>query len=153
MQHESPIASASEGSPSATVVRFFDLLEEKDVDGACDLLAEDVRYMNVSLPTIRGRERTRRAMSVFRRPSAHLKVYMHHIGGEGSTVLTERTDVISFGPVSVQIWVWGHFDVVDGEIVLWKDYFDWLNAGVAMLRGLLGAVVPSLRPKPPSDPA
>lgn len=133
------------------VRRFLLLLEDGHIDTAMELLDEDVEYINVSLPTIRGRERTRRALGgAFSRPGAGFEVYFHAISAEGSTVLTERTDVIVFGPVRIQLWVCGRFDVADGKIVRWKDYFDWLNFGVATVRGLVGAVIPFLRPKPPA---
>jgi len=138
----------------ADVVKdFLELLAAREPDAACDLLDEDIVYMNVSLPTIRGRERTRRIMkSAFGRKGAAFEVYFHHVGVDGITVLTERTDVLIMGPVRIQIWVWGHFDVVGGRIVLWKDYFDWSNVIVATVRGLVGAVIPALRPKPPAGP-
>lgn len=137
-------------SAAEVVTDFLKLLEGREVDAACDLLADDVAYINVSLPAIHGRERVRK---IFRRMmssrSAGFEVYFHKIGVDNGSVLTERTDVIFFGPVRVQIWVWGRFDVAGGRITVWKDYFDWLNAAVATLRGLVGAVIPPLRPKPP----
>jgi limonene-1,2-epoxide hydrolase len=137
--------------PADVVRRFLLLLEDGHIEAATELLAEDVRYQNASLPTIRGRERTRRALTTtFGRPSAGFEVYFHAISADGPTVLTERTDVLIFGPVRIQIWVCGRFDVEDGEIVHWKDYFDWGDTIVATIRGLIGAVVPSLRAKPPS---
>ena len=41
------------------VERFLELLRLGDVDGAMALLAVDVEYDNVGLPTVRGRERVR----------------------------------------------------------------------------------------------
>ena len=138
-------------SPTSLVTDFLKLLEAGDVDAACDLLAVDVEYINVSLPTIRGRERVRRVFSrLLARRSAGFEVYFHKVALDGHSVLTERTDVLVFGPVKVQIWVWGRFDVAGGQITLWKDYFDWWNVAAATLRGLVGAVVPPLRPKPPA---
>ena len=140
-------------SPASLVTDFLKLLEAGDVDAACDLLSVDVAYMNVSLPAIHGRERVRRVFSrMMARKSAGFEVHFHNVAVEGTSVLTERTDVLIFGPVRIQIWVWGHFDVVGGRITLWKDYFDWWNVAVATVRGLLGAAVPSLRPKPPALP-
>ena len=148
-------AAGTNGSASSSeadlVRRFLLLMEDGHFDAAMELLAEDVDYINASLPTIRGRERTHRALSrAFGRPNAGFEVYFHAIASEGETVLTERTDVLIFGPVRIQLWVCGRFDVVDGKIVRWKDYFDWLNSTVALIRGLVGAVIPSLRPKPPT---
>ena len=137
--------------PAEVVRRFLDLLEAGDVAGATSLMAADVDYMNVSLPTIRGRERVRRALTrALAVRGAAFEAYIHTITTDDDTVLTERTDVLIVGPVRIQIWVCGRFDVRDGQIVLWKDYFDWGNVAAATVRGLLGAVVPALRPAPPA---
>ena len=65
----------------------------------------------------------------------------------GSTVLTERTDALVFGRVRLQFWVCGVFEVTDGRITLWRDYFDMFDFTKALARGVLGAVVPTLRPR------
>ena len=140
-------------TPSATslVRRYLDLLQAGDVDAAIDLLASDVRYINVSLPAIRGRDRVRRFLRLaFGLPGVGFELHIHSISEADNTVLTERTDVLLYGPIRIQIWVCGRFDVVNGEITMWKDYFDWGNFAVATIRGLLGAVIPALRPRPPA---
>ncbi len=71
------------------------------------------------------------------------------ISANGSSVLTERTDVLKFGRLRLQFWVCGRFDVHDGQIVLWRDYFDQMNIAAAIARGLLGTVFPAARAKPP----
>ncbi|HEX3981795.1 MAG TPA: limonene-1,2-epoxide hydrolase family protein, partial [Acidimicrobiales bacterium] len=111
---------------------------------------EDVDYLNVSTPTIRGRERVRRVLgAAMGLPKAGFEVYFHSISNDQGAVLTERTDVLIWGPLRVQFWVCGRFDVRDGKITLWKDYFDWVNVTLAMVRGLVGAVVPAVRARPP----
>jgi limonene-1,2-epoxide hydrolase len=75
---------------------------------------------------------------------------VHTISANGSSVLTERTDVLKFGRLRLQFWVCGRFDVQDGQIVLWRDYFDQMNIAGATVRGLLGTVLPAVRAKPPS---
>jgi limonene-1,2-epoxide hydrolase len=77
-------------------------------------------------------------------------MHVHAISSDGSTVLTERTDVLKWGRVRVQFWICGRFDVEDGQIVLWREYYDPLTIFTAVIRGLLGAVVPAVRPKPPA---
>jgi limonene-1,2-epoxide hydrolase len=62
-------------------------------------------------------------------------------------VLTERTDVLVFGPVRLQFWVCGVFEVHNGRITLWRDYFDIFDFTKAIGRGLLGAAIPALRPR------
>ena len=76
------------------------------------------------------------------------EVKFHRIAAEGNAVLTERTDAMVLGPVRMQFWVCGVFEVHSGQITLWRDYFDLFDFVVkGPLRGLIGAVVPSLRPK------
>ncbi len=142
---------AAEASPISVVRHFLEGLAAGDLDGAADLLAPDVEYINVSTPTIRGRERVRRVLrAAMGIPGAGFEVYFHAISSDHGAVLTERTDVLTWGALRMQFWVCGRFDVRDGEIVLWKDYFDWANFTIAMLRGLVGVVIPAIRAKPPA---
>ncbi len=137
--------------PAEVVRRFLGLLEAGDTEGATGLMADDVTYVNVSLPALRGRDRIRRVLTrALAVRGSGFEAYIHAISTDGgTTVLTERTDVLIVGPVRVQIWVCGRFDVHDGRIVLWRDYFDWGNVAAATVRGLLGAALPALRPSPP----
>ena len=137
-------------TPTGVVGRFFKLLQEGDLDGAVQLLSPDVVYTNVSLPTVRGRERIRRLFGAGYQRGAGFEVYIHAISATGSSVLTERTDVLKLGRFRMQLWVCGRFDVQDGEIVLWRDYFDWLNFTVGVLRGLLAVVFPAAGATPPT---
>jgi limonene-1,2-epoxide hydrolase len=141
----------TDSTPTLVVERFLDFLRKGEVDGAVALLAVDVAYENVGFPTVRGRERVRRLLrATFKRLGIGFEVYLHAISAEGSTVLTERTDVLTFRRLRLQFWVCGRFDVHDGQIVLWRDYFDQMNIAAATIRGLLGAVFPAVRAQPPS---
>ena len=146
---EPPNQPGSSLTPTLVVERFLDLLRAGDTDGAAELLGLDVEYTNVGLPMVRGRERVRRLFRAGVQRGAGFDVYVHAISADGPTVLTERTDVLKFGRMSVQLWVCGRFDVRDGQIVLWRDYFDYLAFAVATIRGLIGAVFPAIRAKPP----
>ncbi len=138
--------------PTLIVERFLANLADGEIDAAVDLLASDVEYSNVSLPTVRGRERVRRlAQLTLGRPGAGFEVYSHAISAAGGSVLTERTDAMTFGRLRIQFWVCGRFDVENGEIALWRDRFDWMNYTAATLRGLLGVLLPAVRAKPPTD--
>jgi limonene-1,2-epoxide hydrolase len=134
----------------AVVERFLDRLRVTDSDGAAALLAIDVEYENKGLPTVHGRERVRRLFQALNRVGTGFDVYVHAISADGSSVLTERTDVLQWGRLRIQFWVCGRFDIHDGQIAVWRDYFDHLNFLAATARGLLGAVIPAARAKPPS---
>lgn len=128
-----------------TVETFLDALADDDLDTASAALAEDVVYQNVGLPTIYGRSATIR---VFRRMSgrAAFDVKVHRIAADGAAVLTERTDALTFGPLRLQFWVCGVFEVHNGRITLWRDYFDFLDMFKASLRAVAATVFPALRP-------
>lgn len=139
-----------DSTPTRVVERFMELLSRGEVDEAVELLAVDVRYENVGLPTVHGRERVRRLFRGMSGGGGGFDVRIHTISANGSSVLTERTDVLKFRQLYVQLWVCGRFDVDDGHIVLWRDYFDYVNFGVAVLRGMLGVCLPTLRAKLPA---
>jgi limonene-1,2-epoxide hydrolase len=137
-------------SPVLVVERFMELLRRGDLDEAVALLAVDVRYENVGLPTVHGRERVRRLFGRAYDDGAGFDVVIHTICADGPSVLTERTDFLTFRKLHIQLWVCGRFDVRDGQIVLWRDYFDFLDFNRALLRGLLGVRLPKLRAKLPA---
>jgi limonene-1,2-epoxide hydrolase len=138
------------------VERFMDHLRtESDTDAAVELLAEDVAYENSWMPTVRGREGVRRLFQALTRIGTEVEMHVHAISAEGPSVLTERTDVLQWGRLRIQFWICGRFDVYDGRIVVWREYYDPLAILVATLRGLLGTIMPAVRAKPPpqSEPA
>ncbi len=143
-------ASVDPSSPTAVVQAFLDRLAADDIAGAARLLHDDVAYTNVSLPTINGRRAVERiARATLGRDGAGFEVYFHAISEEDGVVLTERTDVLLVGPLRAQFWVCGRFEVRDGKITVWRDYFDYMNFTVAFLRGLAGIAIPALRARPP----
>ncbi len=145
------VGSTSTQTPTQVVERFLDLLRHGDIDEAAELLAVEVQYTNVGLPTIHGRKRVRQLLQVtLSRLSVGFEVYIHAISADGPTVLTERTDVLKFRRLRVQFWVCGRFDVQEGEITVWRDYFDQMNILAAIIRGLLGTVFPRARTRPPT---
>jgi len=128
-----------------TVENFLTALQNQDIDAAGAVLDDNLVYQNVGFPTIRGRAR---AIKLFRSMEgrAGFEVKTHRIAVNGSTVLTERTDAMVFGRLRLQFWVCGVFEVTDGRITLWRDYFDMFDFAKALARGVIGAVIPALRP-------
>jgi limonene-1,2-epoxide hydrolase len=137
--------------PQAVVEAFLAALAGPDLAGAAALLDEEITYVNVGLPPIHGRRRTVGVLKQLTRPGVSFEVYLHAIAANGPVVLTERTDVLVLGRLRMQFWIAGRFDVHDGQITLWRDSFDYLDMLRSFVRGLAGAVVPALRPAPPSS--
>ncbi|MEO9138734.1 MAG: limonene-1,2-epoxide hydrolase family protein [Jatrophihabitans sp.] len=136
--------------PERVVEVFLAALARPDTATAATLLDDRVVWTNVGLPSIRGK---RAVLKVLRGMGeggpVSFEVYLHAIAANGSTVLTERTDVIVLGRLRLQFWVSGRFDVRDGRITLWRDSFDFIDVTRAMLRGLAGVALPFLRPRAP----
>ncbi|MFN8018424.1 MAG: limonene-1,2-epoxide hydrolase family protein [Acidimicrobiales bacterium] len=142
-------ADVAVDDPQAVVEGFLAAMAAGDAGAAAALVADDILYVNVGLPPIRGRRGVEKVLALLDRPGAGFEVYLHATSTEGPVVLTERTDVLLFGRVRIQFWVWGRFEVRDGKITLWRDSFDYLDLVRANVRGVAGAFLPSLRPRPP----
>ncbi|MGE0218845.1 limonene-1,2-epoxide hydrolase family protein [Mycolicibacterium sp.] len=128
------------------VESFLFALAGDDIDTMESLAAPELLWQNVGLPSIRGRARV---MKLLRRGQGRygFEVKFHRIAQNGDVVLTERTDALVFGPLRLQFWVCGTFELRDGRITLWRDYFDLFDIFVkAPLRALAATVFPSLRP-------
>ncbi|OBI78360.1 limonene-1,2-epoxide hydrolase family protein [Mycobacterium sp. E740] len=127
------------------VETFLYALQDEDFDTVESLMADNILYQNYGYTTMRGRHRV---MKLFRRNPGWIgfEVKFHRIAADGNAVLTERTDALVFGPVRTQFWVCGVFDVHGGRITLWRDYIDLYDILKGTIRGLAGAVFPSLRP-------
>jgi limonene-1,2-epoxide hydrolase len=137
--------SALGADPAKVVTAFLEALAGNDTETAVDLVADDLIYENVSLPTIRGKQRFANGARTMAKRNVGFDVRIHRIAAAGTTVLTERTDALFYGRFRSQFWVCGVFEVHDGKITLWRDYFDWGGITVASLRGLIGIAVPSLQ--------
>jgi len=131
------------------VADFLRALQRSDLDAALALVAEDLIYINVSLPTIHGRRGLDRVFRPLFKPGrAGFAVRMHHIATDGEVVLTDRTDQITLGRFRARFWVYGRFDIRDGQIAVWRDSFDWLDVTIAIMRGLAGMLVPAANRSP-----
>jgi limonene-1,2-epoxide hydrolase len=133
--------------PSRVVEGFLSALHEEDWDAATLAIDENIVCDNVGYPIINGRRGVMKFWRrIFDRPSGGFEAKIHRVAVEGVSVLTERTDVMVFGPFRFQIWVCGVFEVRNGKITLWRNYFDVLDMLKAALRGVVGMVMPSLKP-------
>lgn len=145
-------AATPQTDPQAVVEAFLAAMAASDTGTAAQLLDERVLYVNVGMPPRRGRRGTMKLLSAIgEQGPGSFEVYVHAISADGPTVLTERTDVIVFGPLRLQFWVTGRFDVRDGLITLWRDSFDYVDLLRSVARGLAGAVLPALRPAAPAS--
>ena len=146
--------TSATSTPTDVVLQLLDALTGFDQEALETTLADDVAYTNVSLPTIHGRRAVGKALARFLPGlGATFEVMVLNIAAEGPVVLTERIDAINVGRLRLQFWVNGRFEVTDGKVTVWRDYFDYYDTTRAALRGLAGVVVPTLRPRFPDRDA
>lgn len=138
--------SAAVQSATSTVETFLYSMQDQDLEQAEATLAQNLVYQNVGFPTIYGRNRVIKMFGSMKGRMG-FEVKIHRIAADGTSVLTERTDALIFGPLRLQFWVCGVFEVHNGRITLWRDYFDMFDFTKAIVRGVVGMVVPSVRPK------
>lgn len=131
--------------PKDTVIAFLAALERLDVDAALALAAADMSYQNVPLRPARGVGAVEKQLRAMMRYCTRFEARIVHLAADGPIVLTERVDVLTFRGVAAEFWVCGTFEVRDGKIVLWRDYFDWGAFLLAGVRGLGRALVKSGR--------
>lgn len=123
------------------VEAFLGALERLDVDAAVALLDPSIVYQNVPLPAARGVAAVEKQLRWLARYGRGFEVQWHNVAANGPVVLTGRTDVLTFGPVSGAFWVCGTFEVRDGRIVLWRDRFDFADFLFSFVRGGVRAVL------------
>jgi limonene-1,2-epoxide hydrolase len=147
-----PNTAGPTSEPAEVVREFLLALQAGELDKALECLDENVTYINLTLPTVRGRRGVERIFRpAYEKLHGGFRVHFHAIATEGNTVLTDRTDELIMGRVRQRIWVYGRFEVTDGKITLWRDAFDWVDVLIGLLRGLAGAVVPALNRRWPGD--
>jgi limonene-1,2-epoxide hydrolase len=135
------MAVTTNGSGSRTttdievVEGFLGALERLDIDAAMAFCDADVTYQNVPLPPARGKAATEKQLRFLSRYGSGFRAVIHAIAAnDDGVVLTERTDVIEVGRFKPAFWVCGRFDVRNGKIVGWKDYFDYADVTVSLVR-------------------
>jgi limonene-1,2-epoxide hydrolase len=136
---------SSDVDNARTVETFLYALQDEDFDTVDSTFADTIVWQNVGWLTLQGRARI---VKILRGGQGRVgfEVKIHRIAADGNTVLTERTDALVIGPLRLQFWVCGVFEVHAGRITLWRDYFDVWDIAKGTLRGLAAIMFPSLRP-------
>lgn len=112
-------------SDAATLVTtFIERLCAKDLEGALELVTDDVEYDNVPMRKVYGPAGIRETLAPFVAGCTAIDWVTHHQAATGDVVMNERTDRFEMGGRWVELAVAGLFIVRDGKIALWRDYFD-----------------------------
>ncbi len=103
---------------------FMARITSMDLDGALELVADDIEYDNVPMGPVHGPDGIRGVFAQLDGTVDKMEWVIHRQVASGDLVLNERTDRFGKGAVWADLPVAGVFEVHDGTITLWRDYFD-----------------------------
>jgi limonene-1,2-epoxide hydrolase len=109
---------------NAVVTRFIDHLNALQMDEAFALLADEIVYHNIPMKPVTGPAAVKAVFDQI--PFTAMEFIVHHSAvTEDHWVLNERTDRFRLADGRwVELRVMGVFEVLDGKITAWRDYFD-----------------------------
>jgi limonene-1,2-epoxide hydrolase len=106
------------------VRRFCAVWAEGDLDAIMDFFADGAVYHNIPVDPVTGTDAIRATIAGFTTGVDSIEFQVHNLVGAGTVVLTERVDVFRFPNGKIELPVMGTFEVADGKITAWRDYFD-----------------------------
>ncbi|MBT5773666.1 MAG: SnoaL-like domain-containing protein [Dehalococcoidia bacterium] len=112
---------------------FMAAWNRKDIDGVMGFFAPDAIYHNMPGDPVAGIEPIRAVIEGYATPADAIDwVLMEVAETAGGVVLTERLDKFDFGGKWLELPVMGTFELGDGKITAWRDYFDMATFGRQM---------------------
>ncbi len=111
--------------PTDVIRSFLTAMEGLDYDTALALVSEDCEYVNVPLATVRGPEGIRGVLEPFFAPTLENQFVIRSTAEAGPVVFMERLDRHRLANGWAELPVTGVFEVHDGRITSWRDYFDF----------------------------
>jgi limonene-1,2-epoxide hydrolase len=126
------------GPPSAEeVVRDF-MAAFKAAWPTCDAaklsryFSEDAEYCNGPLEPVHGREAIVATLAQMMSLGGDVDADIRHFLTDGAIVMTERVDYVRLGGRTAGLRTAGVFEVHDGVITGWRDYFDPTEFGAQL---------------------
>jgi len=111
-------------SPLDVVHAFLKAMETLDYDTALPYIAETCEYENMPMGKVHGPAGVRSVLEPFFAPTLENEFKILRELAQGPLVFVERLDRHRIAKGWVELPVNGVFEVHDGKITLWRDYFD-----------------------------
>ena len=106
------------------VSRFCAAWSSFDLDAIAGYFTDDAVYHNIPMEAVTGKDAIRSTIEGFAGGVESIEFRVVHITGTDDVVLTERVDVFNLPGKSIELPVMGTFELRDGKIAAWRDYFD-----------------------------
>jgi limonene-1,2-epoxide hydrolase len=94
------------------------------IDEIVAYFTDDAVYHNIPVDPVVGPDGIRGVFEMFTTGVERIEFRVLNIVGAGNIVLTERVDVFTLPDKTIELPVMGAFEVRDGKIAKWRDYFD-----------------------------
>jgi limonene-1,2-epoxide hydrolase len=107
-----------------TVNAFMKAAADRDYDAAVSHLTDDIEYQNMPLPPVNGKDAVKATLDMLLANAEGSEWVVHRETESGNVVMNERTDRFLIGGKWMELPVAGVFELRDGKIALWRDYFD-----------------------------
>jgi limonene-1,2-epoxide hydrolase len=122
----------SSAAAAAVVDAFLAAINTNNLDAALAFMAPDVVYDNVPFSAVQGLDAVRAVLGPFMGPMIAIDWVVRRCAATGAVVMNERLDRFQRPDGSwLELAVAGVFEIHNGRITLWRDYFDkeaFLNA-------------------------
>jgi limonene-1,2-epoxide hydrolase len=129
---ETPIMSENE----KVIREFVDAWSRLDAEELVSYFTEDGTYHNIPTTAVQGHDNIQQFITGFIRPWESTDWEIISLIAEGNIVMVERLDktVVAGSPVSLPCF--GYFELEDGKIKMWRDYFDLATYSNALTEAL-----------------
>jgi len=109
-----------------------------DAEKLASYFTDDGIYHNIPSSAVQGRENIQQFIAEFTRPWESTEWEIISLLAEGDLVMVERLDktVVAGSPVNLPCF--GYFEMEDGKIKEWRDYFDLSTYTSALTQALQG---------------
>ncbi len=114
----------------AIVRDFCAAWQRKNIEELLGFFTPGAVYHNMPLEPLIGVEAIRSTLEMFVTPAERIEFEMLAMASSGDLVFTERVDHFTMMGKTVALPVAGVFEVRNGKIAAWRDYFDmqtWLK--------------------------
>ena len=107
-----------------TIKDFIAAWSNLDSDELVGYFSEDGIYYNMPTQPVQGKEQLKQFIGSFISNWTKTNWDTLNIIGEGDVVIAERLDRTEVGDIKVDLPCCGVFEMEEGKIKVWRDYFD-----------------------------
>jgi len=114
---------AAAKDPETIIRAFCATWPERSIDRLLGFFTDDAVYHNMPMAPVTGKDGIREILNMFI-PAEDVEAEILLLATRGNVVFTERIDRMTIGGKRVVLPCAGVFEIHDGKIAAWRDYFD-----------------------------